>query len=258
VSRLEFSGKRYIGVTLIELAVVLFIISLILGGVLMPLSTRLEQEERKKTSNLLEEIKDSLIGHTLVYGYLPCPDCSDTTSNNCTTTGITANDGLEDGVDAVTYGGAATIASNDRSSANFKVCATNYGNVPWATLGVPEFDSWDNHFFYRVDDEFADMTDGTTGCTNITANVSFCLDSDGDIDVYDETGAAVAQNLPFIILSFGSDDSSTGTSQGENQDGDSTFILRDFSGETDAYDDLMSWVPAATLKYQMITAEKLP
>jgi len=264
VLRLKNSKRRHFGFTLIELAVVLFIVSLVLGGVLVPLSTRLEQEERKKTSGLLEEIRESLVGYTLVNGNLPCPDCADNTTNNCATAGITADDGIEDGVNAVTYGGAATAASNDRSSADFKVCATNYGNVPWATLGVPEFDAWDNHFFYRVDDEFADATNGTTdtaSCTDtVTTGVSFELCAAGDIDVNDETGASVAQNLPFIIMSYGNDDSNTGTSQADNQDhgSNSTYVYRDYSAETDAYDDLMSWVPAASLKYQMVRAEKLP
>jgi len=248
--------KKYeVGFTLIELAMVLFIITLVLGGIMLPLSTKLEQDDRKTTIALLEEIKESIIGYTLVKGYIPCPDCPDNATNDCSTSGTTANDGLEDGVDNYS---SPTTATNDRSSSNFLACATAYGNVPWATLGVPEYDAWHHRFYYRVDDEFADKTYGTTGCSSVTANVSFCLDSDGDISVNDETGASIAQKLPFIIVSFGKENSNSGTSQAENQDNDTTFIYRDYSKETDAYDDLMIWVPTATLKYQMIKAGKLP
>lgn len=247
------------GVTLIELAIVLFIVSLILGGVLVPLSTRLEQEERKKTTEMLVDIKESLIGYALVNGHFPCPDCPDNSTGNCgiVETGLgssTINDGFEDGTDAT-----ATTPTNTRP--NYEKCATTEGNLPWSNLGLPEFDAWDNHFLYRVTEEFADDDDGTTtGCTAVTANVSFCLGSEGDINIDDETSGSpyAAEKVPFVVLSYGNDDSSSGTSQAENQDGDNVFVYKDYSSETDAYDDLMTWVSSASLMFQMVRAELIP
>ena len=72
------------GFTLIELAMVLFILALILGGVLAPLSTKLELDERTKTAKLLDEARSSLIGYAVVNGHLPCPDCpNNSITANC-------------------------------------------------------------------------------------------------------------------------------------------------------------------------------
>ncbi len=63
------------GFTLVELAMVLFIVGLLLGGLLVPLSTRLEQESRSQTNITMGEIKETLLGYSVINGKLPCPDC---------------------------------------------------------------------------------------------------------------------------------------------------------------------------------------
>ncbi len=70
------------GFTLIEMAVVLLIIGLLLGGVLAPLSTQIDNDRRKETSNTLKQISDALLGYAVANVRLPCPD--------------TNGDGLED------------------------------------------------------------------------------------------------------------------------------------------------------------------
>ena len=59
------------GFSLIELAIVMFIVSIILGGLLTPLSTRLESQNRKQTTTMLAEIKESLMGYAIINGHLP-------------------------------------------------------------------------------------------------------------------------------------------------------------------------------------------
>jgi prepilin-type N-terminal cleavage/methylation domain-containing protein len=253
------------GFTLIELAMVLLIIALILGGVLAPLSTKLELDKRKKTADLLEEARSNLVGYALVNGHLPCPDCPDNSVGNCgaVEAGLGAgaiNDGIEDAIDDL---GSPT---NDRASDTFDHCATEEGNLPWVTLDVDELDAWGNHFAYRVSDEFADDYDGTTGCSLATANVSFCIDSTGDIDVDDAVGGnSVAQNMPALIISYGKNADDIGnpssTSETANQDAtSSTFIQKEYTagGGSDEFDDLLIWVPASTLVYRMVQAERLP
>lgn len=252
------------GFTLIELAMVLLIIALILGGVLAPLSTKLELDKRKKTADLLEEARSALVGYALVNGHLPCPDCPDNSTGNCSSVeaGLGSgaiNDGVEDGLDS------ASSPSNDRATNPFDSCATDEGNLPWASLDVDEYDAWGNHFTYRVTDSFADDSDGTTGCDLPTAGVSFCIDSTGDIDVDDSVGGnSVAQNLPALIISYGKNADDIGnpssSSETENQNTDTTFIQKDYSGETgaDEFDDLLIWLPTSSLIYRMVQAERLP
>ena len=240
------------GFTLIELAMVLFIVALILGGVLTPLSTRLEQANRKQAEEVLKEIKNSLVGYALVNGHLPCPDCPLSASANCTA--ANSNDGLEDGLDA-----GGTIVARP----NFKACTVQVGNVPWATLGVPEFDPWGHRYVYSVDQTFADDTDGT-GCATSTAGMSFALCSTGNMTVQDVNGNVIASQVPALILSYGADGQAYGgtapTSASEQEnwwtDADGTFISNDYI--SDQFDDLVQWITNPELMYRMVTAERLP
>jgi len=245
------------GFTLIELTIVLFIVSLLLGGILGPLSTRLEVEERNKTELQMEEIKGSLIGFALVNGYLPCPDCNSTTGN-CGSPNLTPNDGIEDGVDSV--GGISP-----RAGTTFNSCATEEGNLPWATLGVTETDAWGNRFRYRVDQTYADDVAGTgeTVC-ELTTDMSFQICSSANIIVQNASGTLVAQNLPAIVVSFGANTDEVGNpasiAESENQDAsNSLFIDTNYSKvAANQFDDILTWIPNNTLIYRMVQAEKLP
>lgn len=248
--------KSY-GFTLIELAVVLFILGLLLSSFLTPLATSLEQRDREATSLMLEKISESLIGYALVHGHLPCPDCS-AAGGNCAG-GATVNDGIEDGAN----GGAGV---SPRVGGNFTSCAVVTGNLPWVTLDIAENDAWGNRFIYRVTDDYADDVDGTTDCTNPAAGLSFCLDSaldDGDIDIDDTAAAVVAENVPAIVVSVGNNSTvafaDLSANEQENQDGDTDFVSGDYQQTAGSeFDDLVIWISPAKLIYEMVRAERLP
>src|SRR5205085_3506807 len=61
------------GFTLIELAVTLFIVTLLLGSVLIPLQTQVETRKIEETQRLLEQARDALLGYASSFGYFPCP-----------------------------------------------------------------------------------------------------------------------------------------------------------------------------------------
>jgi type II secretory pathway pseudopilin PulG len=107
------------GISLIETAIALIIISLLINSSLIPLSTQVDQDKVKSTQKYLEDIKEALLGFALLEKRLPCPD----TKNN---------DGVEDGT-----------------------CLSE-GNLPWATLGIEKHDAWEHPFRYRVEADFAD------------------------------------------------------------------------------------------------------
>ena len=71
------------GFTLVEIAVALFIVTLVLGSILVPLTSQVEQRQISDTRKTLEEIKEALMGFAVANGYLPCP-------------AISATNGLED------------------------------------------------------------------------------------------------------------------------------------------------------------------
>lgn len=247
--------KTQPGFTLLELAMVLFIITLILGAVLTPLSTRMEAEERSKTIEQLKEIRNSLVGYVMVNGHLPCPDCLNS-AGSCNSAALNVNDGIEDGVDS-------GIGVSPRAGNNFDSCATPEGNLPWATLGVDQFDAWGNRFVYRVTDEFAN--DDSDSCTTTPAvGVSFHMCSTGNINIEDGAGNTVASGIAALVISYGKNIDEPGnpssTSEIENQDDDNTFIQKEYTtGDgNDQFDDLLIWMPANLLIYRMVQAERLP
>src|SRR5665647_1087323 len=61
------------GFTLIEMAMVLMIVGLLLGGMLVPLSAQMDQRNVSDTQKTLSEIKEAIVGFTLANGRLPCP-----------------------------------------------------------------------------------------------------------------------------------------------------------------------------------------
>ena len=232
--------KHITGFTLIELAIVLFIIGLLLGGFLAPLANKIEFENRQETQVAMEEIKDILLGFAMETGYLPCPD--------------TDGDGVENLVTAGT--GAPGLT-----------CASESGQVPAITIGVNGEDAWDNAYIYRVDDEFADRSDppntdgkSTDACAS-TANISFALCSTGNITVLDSAGGNTIANLiPALLISSGQNWAGTAsTDEAENTDGDAVFVQRDFSSDdANEFDDIVLWLSPHILRNRMVEAGVLP
>lgn len=132
------------GFTLVEMAIVLAIVGLLLGGLLPTIQGQVEQQHRNETRKNLEEIKDALSGYALINGRLPCPA-------------------------TIVYGEADTTCSNPSSN--------NY--LPWRTLGVSETDSWGGKWLYRVDPAFASSVPFTlTTATSTTLQIQ---DSTGKV-----------------------------------------------------------------------------
>ena len=62
------------GFSVIELAVAVLILTLLLGSILVPLATQVEQRKVSDTRKALDEIREALIGFAIINGRLPCPD----------------------------------------------------------------------------------------------------------------------------------------------------------------------------------------
>jgi len=268
------------GFTLIELAMVLFIMGLLLSSFLAPLAARVEQQERNNTQIQLDEIEEVLYGHVLQNAHLPCPDCTDGTGGCAAAAAavpVQTNDGVEDTIQAAGITDELT-------------CATEIGNLPWVTLGVKGTDDWNNVFTYRVDDSFADRddpidpagtndSDGTpydagppilqADCQNLSAtlNVSFSLCSDGNIEIFSSDVAAdaattgdVASSIPAVVVSHGKNWAvATSADEGQNTDGDDEFVDKDYSQTGGAeFDDMLIWISPHILRTMSVKAGILP
>src|SRR3970282_1715432 len=67
------------GFTLVEIAIAIFIITLLLGSILVPLTTQVESRNYDTTQPILVKAREPLLGYAAAYGYFPCPPADSAT-----------------------------------------------------------------------------------------------------------------------------------------------------------------------------------
>jgi len=236
--------RKFSGFTLVEMAMVLMIIGLLLGGLIPTLTAQMESQRINETRKQMSELKDTLTGFAVINGRLPCP-----------------SDGAASSGDELVTGSGVSLT-----------CTLTKGVLPWATLGVNETDGWGRRFTYRVSQgatsNFADGADGTGASCNIATGVSFQLCSVANLNVLSTSGGSnVATNVPAVVVSHGKNGlgaypagggaaiSGAAGDEGENADDDNIFVSKDYSAD---FDDLVIWLSPNTLINRMVTAGKLP
>ncbi|MDT3708043.1 MAG: type II secretion system protein [Thiobacillus sp.] len=229
--------KRAQGFTLIELAIVLVILTIMIGGLAVPLSAQIQARRVADTNRTLEEAREVIIGYAMSHKtaaarpYLPCPDAD--------------GDGHEDA----------------RSPAG--ACLQNQGWFPWVTLGAASQDAWGNRLRYRVTGEFANSETGIPS-------------GDGDLRLCSASGCAkvdVADHVPVVLISHGPNGrgalnvngntmaAPSSVDEQENTDDDPDFVSRiparadHASGE---FDDLAVWISADLLRSRVCPAGGCP
>lgn len=245
------------GFTLTEMAVVLVIVALLIGGMILPMAAQQDLRSSVETEKLLVDVSEALYGFAMTHGRLPCP------ADPTIPTG-----GANAGLEATTGTGSALTCSN----------ANGVGVLPWATLGLKEVDAWGNRFTYRVVVEFARGATGQTSFTGIgcpppvnPASSAFALCSQGNLTI---NGGAVANNVPAVVISHGKNGSgafrpdgtqlATGSDVDERDNqliaGGTDMVNVNFVSKTptQTFDDLVVWVSPNILFNRMIAAGRLP
>ncbi len=128
------------GFSMVELAVVLSIVAVIIGGALTLSNKYMETQKVNKTIGHLQRINSALQIFALKHGYLPCPAHFSTTDptlfgkpSDCRPSALAPPQGTE----------------NQGSAAS----AVRIGVVPTRFLGLPDrvmFDSWGNRIIYAM------------------------------------------------------------------------------------------------------------
>jgi type II secretory pathway pseudopilin PulG len=238
IARSIHSKPRSLGFSLTELTIVLFIVSLLIGGMIIPLGTQMEFRDIADTEKALSEAREALIGFAVVNRRLPRP-------------AISAVNGAERGA-----------CANDTACTGF---------IPWETLGVRKFDAWNKIIRYSVTPTFAGGGTGTDAIAlsfSPTKNVR-ARDSSSVVDV------PLATGVPAVVFSQGKrnwgtdslgntlpDSAVNNADEDANNTGTIKFYSRLFS--TDAsppggeFDDIVTWVPSSILFNRMIAAGRLP
>lgn len=242
-----------LGFTLVELAIVMFIVALMLGGMLLPLSAQQDVRAYGDTQKVLADARDALLGYAMANDRLPCPASS--TSN-----------GVEDPV-----GGGTCNHPYD-------------GYYPSATIGLAPVDSsgylvdgWgsepDNRVRYAVTtaNSSAFTTPSgmkTTTMTTLAPDLKVCstgtgMSNAGTAAAACAAGVGLASDAVAVIYSLGKNASTGGTGTDENHNPNPrTSLAADpaFVGapQGSLVDDQMVWVAKGTLYNRMVAAGRLP
>jgi prepilin-type N-terminal cleavage/methylation domain-containing protein len=239
-----FTHRRQAGFTLVEMAIVLMILALLLGGLLPTLSGQVEQRHITETSKQLDEIKEALIGYAIINGRLPCPASS-----------ASPTPGTED----PSGGGNCTHPFDNNSY------------VPAVTLGLSGTDSsgliedaWGNPIRYAVSQANTQEFTSPSGMSN--AGISSL--GNADLKVCDSAGCSttLTSNAVAVIYSTGRNGASggTGADEAENPNANHTDTNKLYVSHTPSatagneFDDIVIWISPNVLVNRMVAAGKLP
>ncbi len=243
------------GFTLTELAVVVAIIALLIGGMLMPLLAQDDVRRSQQTQKQLKEAIEALIGHAAANGRLPCPA---TAASN--------------GQESFAAGGSAL----NGNCSNFQD-----GFLPAATLGLAPtnsngllIDAWNQPIRYAVYTGTINgavnpftRIDGAKGATmpelgKVDA-LSICVSATGIAAANCGAAARLADRAPAVLLSIGRNGAigGGGADEAANLNGDAVFVSHDpapAGAANGEFDDIVVWLSPNLLFNRMIAAGRLP
>lgn len=234
---------RIRGFTLVEMAIVLVIIGLILGGLLVSLTAQTDLKNYSEARKLLEDSKEALMGYALNNRHLPCPDKTAGADNG---DDDRPNDGRED-FNAVTGN-----------------CIVPEGNLPWATLSQINRDPWELALIYRVATAFSQRAPLNTFNLTMNGNIRICNEAACNVPRLTDTAIAV-------IVSRGKNRGICSTApslpacadERANDDNNNDFVSHEPRARTLAdpnaeYDDVIVWLSSNVLMNRMVAAGQLP
>lgn len=228
------------GFTLVEMALVLVIVGVTLGGLLVSLSAQVEQRDYSQTRQSMEEIREALLGYALSRGHLPCP-------------AISAANGAE-----------------DRTAG---ACNNRVGFLPWAELGVKKTDSWNRLYRYSVTPAYSnstlaitlspptarDITIQTRNASGVLVNLSNANDIPVAVISHGKNGYGATSNDGVLL-----DDTSVNNNDEKtnNTGGGAVLVAREFGNDKTTtfgeYDDIVVWISPNSYFSKMVTVGRLP
>jgi prepilin-type N-terminal cleavage/methylation domain-containing protein len=226
------------GFTLLELAVVMIIVTLLLGGLAMPLMAQLEQQKINETRATLVEVREALMGFAITNGRLPCP---------------------------------AISAINGDEKPACPAAADRHGFIPWARLGVSGVDAWGHLLRYSVTPSYAAPAGTLTLSPPTASDITIrARDSTGVLVNLSNTNS-----IPAVVLSHGKNGFGSTDTQGNamaavplantdelaNATGVVLFVsqtLQVAGSPGGEYDDIVTWISPAVFFNRMVMAKRLP
>jgi prepilin-type N-terminal cleavage/methylation domain-containing protein len=266
-------GQR--GFTLIELAIVMFIVALLVGGMLLPLSAQRDIRSLGDTQKILADTRDALLGFAVANERLPCPASA-------------ASNGRES---YCTFGAAGGPCGAElfvpQPHGRCKYFFDGVGFVPAVTLGLAPIDAqgylvdgWGGDAANRVryalsaanNNAYSTPSGMKTSTMTTLApasvdDLTICRTGNGIAAPGTAADCAVAtdrlaRDAVAVVYSLGKNAGTEGASADEKHNPnpqsahlDPVFVSAE-QGAT--FDDQMIWLSKNTLFNRMVTAGRLP
>lgn len=232
------------GFSILEMAVVLVILSILLSGVLMSLGQVQESKYRSTAEQDLANLVEALYGFAQANGRLPCPATA-------------ASGGLEAPV-----GGSTTVTP----------CTQRFGFIPSATLGLAGsvntqsllLDPWQSPYRYAVTNANLNAFTSPNGMRNATISA---LAPNFRICAQAACTTVTASSVPAVVMSLGqnwtaftgadeAENSGETTTAGYRHGNDNDFVSTGYV--EDVFDDIITWISPNILYTRLISAGQLP
>ena len=274
---------RQAGFTLIEIAIVVLIVTILLGYTVAMFPVQQELKQYREVEREMDEIVEHLIGFAQVNGRLPCPDTNSDINGSGTNGVIDGQEDTDDEIDNFTgAAGADTLIDS---------CKAFSGFVPVGTIGMSGdisasgnlVDPWGQPYRYHVSNADVSVTgvidlvspNGVRqeGLANVgpALNLVICADSTNPsaADVACPVAAdTIVANAAAVIYSSGRDRADVAVAsniQNENRDdfqNGTNDLIYTSSVRSDVanaeYDDKLRWISPNLLFSKMIRADQLP
>jgi prepilin-type N-terminal cleavage/methylation domain-containing protein len=252
-------GTRCRAFTVIEMMIVLFVFTVFVSGLMVPIATQVALRRYEDTRRQMDEAKEAILGFAVANARLPCPASA-------------SSKGLE----SFSPGGDALngLCSNFHD-----------GYLPGASLGLAPLDeegyvrdAWgtpSNRIRYAV---FGGAVGGIANpLTRANGAQAAGLAALGSAPNYlwicasglgtTATGCGVAANqltrrAAFVLLSLGPNAvhaPGPGSDEARNLDANPVFVSHEISAAPgNEFDDQLTWVPASLLVSRLLAAGRLP
>lgn len=252
---MKYFRHRNSGFSLVEMAMVLLILGLLLGGGLSLLDAQVEQKKIKDTEALLAQAKDALIGFAVVNGRLPCPASSTSLGKEEFVAGSSASDGqcsnFYDGfLPAVTLGLAPLDSEGYATDAwSLKSNRMRYALTQANSYAFTKTDGMKTQTIALLTSDLKVCTSATgitaTACGSVASTISLSADA-----------IAVLYSLGKNAPSGGG-----GIDEAANLNSDQVFVshpLTPVGAVNGEFDDIVTWLSPNILFNRLVQAGRLP
>jgi prepilin-type N-terminal cleavage/methylation domain-containing protein len=252
------------GFTLIEMAIVLVIITILIGGLAMPLSAQIQARRIAETKKTLEETREAIFGYSMTHScscaYNTVGPTGTLYPSPQTTCAIASCPTNNPSLTAVTLQHAYLPCPDTDNPPDGKEnrtgtgCTASSGLLPWVDLGIAQQDAWGNRLHYAVIPQFADASTGFSASTKLHPPDPIVICT---THTCNRLSPDVANDVVFALVSHGPNGwganningttlaAPTGLDEVQNLNGNLMYISRSptkpdaASGE---FDDLTTWV----------------